>query len=362
MRRGFTLVEMLIGGSIMLVVVLGALTLYMRSNKISADQQQYAEVQQDVRTSMFFITRDSRMAGVGLPVEFAGFFLEGVDNDTTEGSGLVTPDRLKIMGNIDEPLVLKISNYQGSSVDLALDDYSFEKNPYPDSYYDNKIAIILPNPASSCRAAEIRSISHVTHNPGGTNEKLNFSPGQAPGINPPGGLSGTCPSPSDYDGGYAAWVDVKEYWLDVTGNFPGLTAGTDGYIGGGQGGVLYLTHNGTHYPIARNIENLQFQYNGDLDSDGHLDGFKDWDNTWSVDEIGRIIQVRILVLGRTPNASASVSGTPSSTLFVYRRPGMANTDPETTAEAKTDRHRRFLLESTSSVRNMSLNLYNNGLR
>lgn len=358
MRRGFTLIEMLIGGSIMLVVVLGALTLYTRSNKISADQQQYAEVQQDVRTSMFFITRDVRMAGVGLPVEFSGFFMEGLNNDTTEGATLVTPDRLKVLGNIDEPLILDIANYQGSAADLALDDYSLEKNPYPDDYYDNKTVIILPNPASSCRAAEIRTITHPTHNTGGRNEKLNFSPGLAPGIDPPGGLSGTCPSSNDYDGGYVAWVDVKEYWLDITGNYPGLTAGDYGYIGGGEGGILYLNHNGYNFPIARNIENLQFQYNGDLDQDTHLDGFTDWNPNWTIDEVSRIIDVRILILGRTAAASVSVSGTPSDTLYVYRRPAMA----DFTTVGPNNRHRRFLLESTSSIRNMSLNLYNNGLR
>ncbi len=358
-RKGFTLIELLISSIIMLVVIVGALSIYMRSNKITVDQQQITEVQHDIRNSMFFITRDVRMAGVGLPLEFSGYFLEGVDNDPTDTAAAVAPDRLKVMGNIEDPLVLRILNYQGSAADVSLKDYSLEENPYPDDFYVNKVVVIFPNPASTCRAAEVRSISHVTHSAGGTNEKLNFSPGQAPGINPPGGLSGTCSSPNDYDGGYIGYLDVKEYWLDVSGNYPGLTAGLNGYVGGVSGaGVLYMTHNGVHFPIAQNIENLQFQYNGDLDADGVLDGFLDWDSTWDTTVVERIREVRVIVLGRTGNRVVSVSGTPGGNLLLYRRPAIANS-PASTVD---DMHKRYLLESTANIRNMSLNIYNNGVR
>ena len=86
----------------MLVIVVATLSLYMRSNKVAVDQNQYAEVQHDVRSGMYLISRDIRMAGVGLPVEFFGYALEGVNN---ENQGVeVTPDRLTIMGNIDDPI------------------------------------------------------------------------------------------------------------------------------------------------------------------------------------------------------------------------------------------------------------------
>jgi len=205
----------------------------------------------------------------------------------------------------------------------------------------------------------------------GTNEKLNFSPGLSQDFNPPGGLSGTCPDSNDYDNGTITYIEVREYWLDVTGNYPGLTAGEDGYIGNGIGGVLYLTQNGLHYPLARNIENLQFQYNGDLDDDGVLDGFVDWDNDWTInldDEqpvkqdkwqlISRIRQVRIWVLGKTENPFVSRSGSPSSNIHLYRRPAVGNTPPA----GQDDRHRRFLLETTANIRNMSLNIYADGTR
>jgi hypothetical protein len=357
-RGGFTLVELMVGGSIMLIVILATLSIYVSTNKASVDQAQYAEMQHDVRSSMYFITRDIRMAGIGMPQEFMSYFLEGTNNDATDTAAGVTPDRLRLVGNMEEPLNLKIQNYQGSSVTLDLEDYSFEQNPYADAFYAFKIVFIMPNPNSPCRNAEIREVTHVTHSTGALTEKLNFSPGLAPGINPPGGLSGTCGSSSDYDGGTVTFANVKEYWLDVTGYYPGLSAGTNGYIGNGNGNILYLNDNGIQYPIAQNVENLQFQYNGDLDNDGNLDGFLDWNANWSLDQIGRIRQVRVWVLGKTRNKFVSVSGTPPDNIHLYRRPRVADTDPA----GADDLCRRFLLDSTANIRNSTLNIYNTGQR
>ena len=350
------MIELLVGSAVMLVAVLGALFVYARSNKVAVEQQMVTEVQNDVRASMFFVTRDLRMAGAGLPEEFAGYFLEGLDNED-QGAD-VDPDRVRLMGNLEDPLNLPIRSYQGSAATLSIEDFSFEQYSYPDSYYDNKFVLILPNPQSGCRAGEARVITSVIHSSGGTNEGFNFSPGLAPGVDPPGGLSGTCASPNDYDGGMISFIDVKEYWLDVTGNYPGLTAGVNGYIGGGEGGVLYITNNGIHFPLARNIENLQVEYNGDMDNDLLLDGWTPWQNAWTVVEVARIQHVRIWVLGRTAQVFTSVGANVPGAIHTYRRPAISNTP----AALADDRHRRFLLESTSNVRNMSLNLYNLGQR
>jgi prepilin-type N-terminal cleavage/methylation domain-containing protein len=129
-RKGFTLIELLIGSAIMLVVVIGALTVYSRSNKISVDQNQYAELQHDVRSAMYLMMRDIRMAGAGLPEEFNMYGLEGWDNESQGAT--VQPDRLRLMGNMDEPLDLRIDTYQGSAANVALLDFSLESYPYPD--------------------------------------------------------------------------------------------------------------------------------------------------------------------------------------------------------------------------------------
>lgn len=358
-RNGFTLVEFLIGSVVMLVVILGSLQIYQHSNRISVDQQQFAQLQHDVRSGMFFIQQDGRSAGVGLPMEFVGYYLEGTDNENQGAE--VTPDRLVVMGNLEDPLNLRIENYQGSAANLRLDDYSFEQYPYPDEYYEDMVVLVLPNPDSGCRAGEIREVTHVSHSATGGNERFNFSHGLSKDFNLPGGLGGTCSSSNDYDGGTVAFVNVKEYWLDVTGNYPGLTAGDNGYIGNGAGNVLYVTHNGVHRPLAQNIENLQFQYNGDFDDDGLLDGFMDWNSLWTNDPdmVAKITHVRIQIVGCTPDKFMSISGRqPPADVHLYRRPALGNTP----AAAQDDMHRRFVLESTISVRNRGLTLYNFGER
>ena len=105
--RGFTMIELLVGSAVMLIAILGALFLYARSNKVSAEQQMVTEVQNDVRSSMFFLSRDLRMAGAGLPEEFSGYFLDAQDNED-QGGGEVQPDRVRLMGNIEDPLNLPI--------------------------------------------------------------------------------------------------------------------------------------------------------------------------------------------------------------------------------------------------------------
>jgi len=92
-----------------------------------------------------------------------------------------------------------------------------------------------------------------------------------------------------------------------------------------------------------------------------LDGFVDWQNgVWELDPtlMSRVSQVRIMVLGRTADRYHSVSGTPPNNIHNYRRPSLANSP----AATEDDLHRRFLLVSTSNVRNKTLNLYNVGTR
>ncbi|MBA7678848.1 hypothetical protein ES703_87126 [subsurface metagenome] len=123
----------------------------------------------------------------------------------------------------------------------------------------------------------------------------------------------------------------------------------------------------THLPIALNIENLQFQYMGDLDFDGLTDASADWDNfNWTINpaddlstQMGKLVLlkeirlVRMWVLGKTANPFVGVSGTPSTNIHLYRRPTIANSP----MSDQDDRHRRFLVETTSNIRNHNLDFY-----
>ena len=352
---GFTLIEVLIASLIMIIIVVGALSIYVKSNKTSADQQQYVQIQQDVRAAMYYISRDLRMAGAGVPSNFLQAVIQGTDNESQGGT--VQPDRIQIMGIVEEPMSITIGTCCGGGTHLSLAYNSLEQLPYPDSYYVGQICLILPKSSSLCTGAAVRQITGVTHNSGGTNEAFNFSPGQAKGINPPGGLKDVC-ADSEYVGGTVLFADFYEYWLDVTGSYAGLTAGTNGYIGGGTGGVLYQTHNNTYSPIAMNIEDFQVQYNGDFNADATLEGFTDWNSSWTATQIASIRQIRIWVVGKTPNRFTSISAAAQASGSIYRHPAVANSPAGTT----DDWCKRFVLETTSNIRNLSLGLYNTGVR
>jgi len=150
-ERGFTLIEFLLSSAIMLVVILGILPLYMDSNRVSVDQQQFTETQHNVRAAMYFISRDLRSLGAGIPEEFAGHYLQGINNDPNQASHPFQTDRLTIMGNSD-PLGLKIQSYSPGTGTLTLEPNEFLFYPYTATSYPsdslgyiNRIVLILPN-------------------------------------------------------------------------------------------------------------------------------------------------------------------------------------------------------------------------
>lgn len=374
-RKGFTLTELIVASAVMLVVVLGTLFLYMRSNRIAVDQQQLAELQHDVRAAMFFISRDVRNAGVGLTIDIAGYFLEGYD---AFSPGEAEADSIKVMGNFDDPLALNIRSYQGSAATAFLYEWELLNAPYDcPEFFEDRVVLIISTECPGCYAFRYIPTNSV-HGCGEGEEHVNMQPGQSE-LNPPGGLSDTnCPSDC-WDDALLTLGQVKQYWLDTTGNsgdypdIPGLDS-DHGYLGipdtlylttiGDQGGVIHL-------PLAQSIENLQFRYNGDFDLNGILDGFTDWNESWTIqpgdDEatkqakmeiIKSIHQVRIWVLGKTERPMLAVSGNPPNDIHLYRRPEIANSQ----AAAANDRHRRVLLDSTATIRNLALNIYNLGTR
>ncbi len=375
--QGYTLVEVLIGSVIILIVVLATLSLYVKSNKVSVDQTQYASLQHDVRSVMFFVSRDIRSAGVGLIPELAGYFLEGTDG---HGPSPELPDSLKIMANFDDPLSLKIETYMGggggAAATAGLYDGELSSNPYTtiESYVDRPI-FLMSKTCPGCFA--LRQITNVFGLGVPGDERITMSPGLSD-LDPPGGLIDTGCDVACWNDAIITFAQIKQFWLDTTGN-PGdypdlnLTPGQDGYLGIPY--TFYSTNidesgNVVHMALGLNIENIQFQYIGDFNYDGLTDPPADWDNSnWTIDPlddeatkqgkmdlITRIRMVRIWVLGRTENPFVSVSGTPSSGINVYRRPAIANSP----GSSQDDLRRRFLLETTTIIKNLSLKLYNTG--
>ena len=379
-RKGFTLAELLVASVVMLVVVLGTLAIYIRSHRIAVDQQRIAELQHDVRTAMFFISRDVRSAGVGLIPEVSGYFLEGYDSFSP---GDEAADSIKVMGNFDDPLALRIRQYQGGhgggAATAFLYEWELQNAPYecPD-FYENRVVLILSTTCPGCFA--FRYLSHNSvHGCDEGEEHVNMQPGQSE-LNPPGGLVDTGCGADCWDDAIMTFGQIKQYWLDTTGSpgdYPSISYldAEHGYLG--IPNTLYLTTIGeqggiVHYALAQNIESIQFQYNGDFDNDGFLDGFTDWLNDdWTIQPgdddaarqsksqiISSISQVRIWVLGRTAEKMTSVSGSPPNNIYLYRRPPIANSP----GASSDDMRKRVLLDSTVTIRNLALNLYNLGTR
>ncbi len=292
-KKGFSLIELLLGSAIMLIVLVATLSIYTRSNRTAVDQHQYADLQNNVRSSMYFLAKDIRSTGVGLLPDIAGYFLEGTDAATP---GPEAADCIRLMGNFDDPLNLRVEDYSGGegggSATAFLYANAFDQSPYPcPGFYEGRNYLIISTRCPGCYALRNIDTGQV-HGCGTGANHVNMNPG-ASDLNPPGGLLDTgCDA--------ACWTDaiitlgqIKLYWLDTTGDLTSfkefaLTPGVNGYLG--QPGVLYLSttlKDGgiTHLPIASNIENIQFQYNGDLDDppDQQLDGFKNWDNLkWTI--------------------------------------------------------------------------------
>lgn len=372
-ERGYTLIEILIGSVIMLLVVLATLSLYVSSNRLSVDQQQFASLQHDVRSAMFFVSRDVKSIGAGVSQRFAAYFIQGVNNDINQSSHDFQTDRITFLGNSD-PLRLLIQTYVPGTGSLTLEPtelplYPYTANAYPADPlgYVNRAILILPSPEENTINGELGQITAVDF--ASSTITFNTISVTLPNGLVPGGVS------ADYDGGSVHFIELKTYWLDVDGNYPGLTAGSNGYLG--LPGVVYvsqwnpMTNAYDHLALALNCEDLQFQYHGDMDGDQLLDDnngdtlissldFINWGDIYDFTNptvLAGIRFVRIMILGKTENPYVSVSGTPpAEATYIYTKPAIADSP----AGAQMDKHRRFLLESTANIRNMSLNIYNIG--
>lgn len=104
-QRGFTLVEMLVGLTILLIVMAGSLGLFVHNSRINKSQQLAAAVQSDARTSMSMIIQTLRSAGWD-PTD-AG--IQAVRLDTTPGDGI---EELEVFADLDNDGVTAGSDEQ----------------------------------------------------------------------------------------------------------------------------------------------------------------------------------------------------------------------------------------------------------
>ena len=104
-QRGFSLIEMLVGMTILLLVMAGALGLIVHNSRINKSQQMAVAVQSDARTCMSMMVQKLRTAGWD-PTS-AG--IQVVRFDTTPGDGI---EEIEVYADLDNDGVTTGSDEQ----------------------------------------------------------------------------------------------------------------------------------------------------------------------------------------------------------------------------------------------------------
>ena len=97
-RRGFTLVETMVAMALSGILMAGVYSAYYSQQKTSTVQNQVADMQQNLRTAMYFMTTEIRMAGydpegsAGSDIQTATSTTMQVTMDLTDDPGTGDPD------------------------------------------------------------------------------------------------------------------------------------------------------------------------------------------------------------------------------------------------------------------------------
>ena len=93
-QRGFSLVEMLVGMTVLLFVMAGAMGLIVHNSRINKSQQMAVAMQSDVRTCMSMIIQKMRTAGW----DPTGAGIQVVRLDSTPGDGI---EEIEVYADLD---------------------------------------------------------------------------------------------------------------------------------------------------------------------------------------------------------------------------------------------------------------------
>jgi len=121
-EKGFTLVELLVAVFVAGIVMGGVYSAYYSQQKSYAAQEQMAEMQQNLRSAMYFMAKEIRMAGCN-PMGWtndAGFQAVGPNSVTfsmnIRGQSATDPPD-KDTGDPNETIVYSLSDWNGDGID-----------------------------------------------------------------------------------------------------------------------------------------------------------------------------------------------------------------------------------------------------
>src|SRR5271154_3955468 len=93
-EKGFSLIELMVAMSILIVVVAGATAVIMQAQRVTSGIALEADLQQNLRAGMHFIVRDLMQAGEGIPQ--AGI---SIPNSAASLSGINRPGTAVVFPN-----------------------------------------------------------------------------------------------------------------------------------------------------------------------------------------------------------------------------------------------------------------------
>ncbi|MGD8895461.1 MAG: prepilin-type N-terminal cleavage/methylation domain-containing protein [Acidobacteriota bacterium] len=243
-QDGFSMIELVIAMTVTLIISAAIFQLVTAGQSAFRKEPAMADRQQSIRMAMDIISQDVYRAGYGLP-QFAQAFTDGLDGIGPLGPGGVNTDELETFSATECPVlgVCGASGVQATTFQLLSPCYQFP-------------ALVILGDAScwGMRWAEKpgsgTSSSCPSAPPGTKNGHVNFPPGQAPLVNPPGGFTGWTPE----------WMLVGQairYRINIdadgTPNLERSTAGGGNIPGPGGGSSSWQV-------LASGVEDLQVEY------------------------------------------------------------------------------------------------------
>lgn len=342
-NKGFTLIEILVSLAILGIVLAGIYSVYNMQHKSYIVQEQVAEMQQSERVALQMITRDIRMAGLGLSGCNSAAGGKIIFNEDINGNGILDAGE-DANGNGGAPQVYDGLGYDGSDIITAV-YYPFSPQGTAGGYtnilgppvqignsaildvHDNTgfaagDAAIITSATDGCHYALIR----ITALPGGG--QLQHNTGQS-FENLPGGIgSGFLQGDivrrvnSEGGGGIITYAINSDYQL---------TRAVDG---------------GAAQPLAENIEDMQIAYGIDIDNNRIVED-DEWFNDPTNRDMTLLREIRLSLVARTTREDPAYN--------VGERPVVEGHDPAgsvITTPAQAARYRRRVLQTTIKLRNI----------
>lgn len=324
-EAGFSLIEVMSALVILAIAMTAVFATFISQQKSFTTQSRVAEMQQNLRQAVEYMSRDIRLAGYGIPADIT------VPNNVIAASvtsmralypkdNTTGPDQIFILYLFDMDL-----NQPPTTITSAMPNSSAELNVASTAGFIEGDLVIISNGTSAdlFEVTEVQTVAlKLQHNPGGS----------AWNYNAPGGHS-TWPTGGYPAGSVLAKARFLRYYIDSTTDPAHPTLMVD------RMGAA------APQPVADDIEDMQIQYNMDTNGDGIIETFNVNDPTTGVSAVtgntlnlSQIRQVRLQLIARTRLPDMGWSET---------RPALGNR----TDVATPDGYRRRTYDIVIDVRN-----------